>query len=313
MNRVKEEFNTYKTFIELATREELITFMKESYQNWEKNTNKEIVKYVLEFHQRFRFWGNLDPAKGDYELIKDRARVLKEKWEDIEKLYNELSDYRSKDILIMILEHWLTFTYDRIEKVREHNFKPYFDMDLIDCHEEEVFADLGAWKGDTIEDYMTTYGEDSFKKIYSYEILPTNLEILKEKFEGNKRISISNKGVSDKSGVMYLSDNGSSDAQSLVKEGSFEVKTTTLDEDIPEKITFIKMDIEGSERAAIAGAREHIKKDHPKMAISIYHSNEDLVEIYKLIKEIQPNYNFYLRYYGLKYFPTDYLLICVPK
>ena len=73
------------------------------------------------------------------------------------------------------------------------------------------------------------------------------------------------------------------------------------------------MDIEGSEKKAIIGAKEHIKKEFPKMAISIYHSNSDLVEIYKLIKDLQPNYKFYLRYYGLKYFPTDYILYCIPN
>lgn len=213
----------------------------------------------------------------------------------------------------MILENWLTFQFQRINKVKEHNFKSYFDMDLLKTDEDEIFVDLGAWNGDTIDDYIMTYGNNKFKKIYTYEILKSNVDILKQKFSHDNRIIIRPVGVSDKKGTMYLSDNGTSDAQALAKEGKNEVETVTLDEDIAEKITFLKMDIEGAERDAILGAKKHIKEDVPKLAISIYHSNEDLLYIYNLIKNIQPNYDFYLRYNGLPYFPTDYILIGVPK
>ena len=67
-------------------------------------------------------------------------------------------------------------------------------------------------------------------------------------------------GVSDKKGIMYLSDTGTSGAEFLVKEGTKEVETVALDEDIPEKITFLKIDIEGAERDAIIGAKKILKK-----------------------------------------------------
>lgn len=46
-----------------------------------------------------------------------------------------------------------------------------------------------------------------------------------------------------------------------------------------EGCTFIKMDIEGSELKALEGAKETIKKFHPRLAISIYHRPEDIFEI----------------------------------
>lgn len=57
------------------------------------------------------------------------------------------------------------------------------------------------------------------------------------------------------------------------------------------------MDIEGSEQKAIIGAKKHIQNEHPKLLISVYHNHEDLWKIPKMINEITPNYNFYLRYY----------------
>lgn len=312
MNLCDREFNVIRTFVAERTEEELIMFVCENFNSWIKDIPKDLSEYILGFYKKFHFWGNFEPEKEDISMIQERAGILKNRWGQIEEFYNSLSDFRSKSVLIMILENWLSFYFGRIEKVKEHNFKSYFDMDLLQVSEEEVFVDLGAWRGDTIDDYINTYGADKYKNIYAYEIVDDNIELLKNKCRYDKRVIIRPVGVSDKKGIMYLSDNGTSDAQSLSESGTTEIQTVTLDEDIQEKITFLKMDIEGAEKSAILGAKNHIKEDHPKLAISIYHSNNDLLDIFNLISEIQPKYKFYLRYNGLPYFPTDYILIGVP-
>lgn len=70
----------------------------------------------------------------------------------------------------------------------------------------------------------------------------------------------------------------------------------------------MKMDIEGTESLALQGCADHIRKDHPKLAISIYHNNEDIWKIAKLIKEIDATYKFYIRYYGGNLYPSEYIL-----
>ncbi len=314
----KMQMVTDRRFIEIKekiaalNKIELIKLIGTNYIQWVEQTPKEVVEYVVAFHNRYQFWGDFNPKTGNIELIIKRADFLKDRWESIEKFYYRLEDYRSKQVLLMILDNWLTFSYEEIEKVEEKCFKAYFDMDLLQCDENEIFVDLGAYQGDTIEDYFYTYGEDCHKKIYCYEIVQDNVEILKEKFGSNDNIVIRPVGVSKEEGIMYLSDNGTVNGQFLVSTGEKEVKTVSLDNDIAEKITFLKSDIEGGEQDAILGAREHIRNDRPKLAISIYHSNEDLVEIFELIESIQPGYRFYLRYNGLPYFPTDYTLIGLP-
>ena len=91
------------------------------------------------------------------------------------------------------------------------------------------------------------------------------------------------------------------------------VEATTLDNDIQEKITMIKMDIEGGEVNALLGAKKHIKQDLPKLFISVYHNNTHLFEIPKLIYSITHDYDFHLRYYGGCIYPTEIVLICLPK
>ena len=86
---------------------------------------------------------------------------------------------------------------------------------------------------------------------------------------------------------------------------------TTLDEEIKEKITILKMDIEGGEQKALRGATEHIKNDHPKLLISVYHNVRDIFEIPNMIEQIDSSYQFYLRNYGGGVYPTEIVLIAI--
>ena len=55
------------------------------------------------------------------------------------------------------------------------------------------------------------------------------------------------------------------------------------------------MDIEGAEYPALQGAQQIIKANKPKLAISIYHSNEDMLRLAEYIHEIVPEYKLYIR------------------
>jgi hypothetical protein len=71
-----------------------------------------------------------------------------------------------------------------------------------------------------------------------------------------------------------------------------------------ELVTFIKMDIEGSEYNALIGAADTIKKYKPKLAISIYHKPEDIIEILKLLLNMNQDYKFWIRHYSMAWFDT---------
>ena len=58
---------------------------------------------------------------------------------------------------------------------------------------------------------------------------------------------------------------------SVDENGEDEIKVVAVDEIVDGKVTFIKMDIEGSELKALHGAEKTIKKYRPKLAICIYH------------------------------------------
>ena len=62
-----------------------------------------------------------------------------------------------------------------------------------------------------------------------------------------------------------------------------------------EPVTYIKMDVEGAEKQALLGLKEHILRDKPKMFIAAYHYDNDFFELPELIWQLRPDYKIYLR------------------
>ena len=54
------------------------------------------------------------------------------------------------------------------------------------------------------------------------------------------------------------------------------------------------MDIEGAELPALRGATSVLQKFRPKLAISLYHSMDDFVDIPKYLNSLELGYEFYL-------------------
>ncbi len=74
-------------------------------------------------------------------------------------------------------------------------------------------------------------------------------------------------------------------------------------------VTFIKFEIEGSEVAALHGAINTIKKNRPKLALSIYHRPQDLELIMEFVDGLELGYKYALRAHN-PYCPDAIVLYC---
>ena len=203
---------------------------------------------------------------------------------------------------------------------RFDNTNQYFDPDIISYCDNEVFLDVGSLDFTTSINFIQRAGMDNIKRIYVFEPNPKMQQRINENIEASgierSKIVVQLLGLYNTNNTVsfdiqrpsyYINNNSDSDIPPTVSES---IKVISLDElDIQEKITFIKLDIEGAELNALKGALNTIKKDKPKLAISVYHKPTDMILIPYFIKSISPEYKLYLRHYSST--PTETILYAV--
>lgn len=301
--KTKELISELKLFSE----KEIYEHIREKLKMVPVDTQESVSKFL----DNFSFWGSFHPTENDFSTLERLSKFLKENSEKFEKMYQSLEDYRSKKIFYAILNNWYNYDFINLEQVMEKCFSHYFDLDIIPSCQEEVFVDLGAFNGDTVEDFIKIYG-DNYKKIYAYEMTEQSMRELKERVKNYPRIIYEQKAVSDEVGMgSIIIHEISTSSNQLELEEIGEIEVTSLDNDINEKITMIKMDIEGSELKALKGAENHIIKDKPKLLLSVYHGYEELLTLWEYLEKLNLSYHYYLRYYGGPIFPTEIVLFAI--
>lgn len=178
--------------------------------------------------------------------------------------------------------------------------RQYFDLPALRerTSAEEVFVDGGCFDGKTSQRFIQWCG-GRFNKIYAFEPDPDNLTKCAQALgEYTDQYKIISKGLWDTTEELRFDAiaNGSS---KISDDGSVKIQVTSLDEAVTEKVTFLKLDIEGSEYRALLGACKIISQQKPKLAISIYHKPEDIWKLPALLLELNPDYRFYLRHYSI--------------
>ena len=84
------------------------------------------------------------------------------------------------------------------------------------------------------------------------------------------------------------------------------VRAVTLDDVAAElklpRVDFIKMDIEGAERHALAGARSVLAVHKPRLAICIYHAPDDPQVVPQVVRDANSGYQMFTRQRFQAYF-----------
>lgn len=173
----------------------------------------------------------------------------------------------------------------------------YFDLQQLKPIDNEVFCDVGSYDGTTAV-LFSNWNPSKNAKIYAFEPDKDNFAKCNDNLLKCKcHTKLIKAGCWSKTTQLRFSADGSC-ASKMDENGNMVVDVVNLDDTIKDDIvTFIKMDIEGAEQEALIGARKIISTYHPRMAISIYHRNDDIYEIPKMILEMDNTYTFYLRHY----------------
>ena len=227
--------------------------------------------------------------------ICDRKQLIAHR-EPLEDLYRSLEDDFSRQTMVRFLNTRISGNFEWLQGIDLPAEEQYFP-DFIVFSPHESVVDCGAFIGDTLETFLQKVG--SIKRYFAFECDPRNFKELYSKYSGKDSIALLPYGVFDSDCVAYMDFDGGSDSR-VSKTGKNAVQLKTIDhvmEEFKSDCTFIKMDIEGAESAALHGAEKTIQKYHPKLAICVYHKAEDLWTIPQYILSLNPNYKLYLRKY----------------
>lgn len=218
-----------------------------------------------------------------------------------EDAYDSLADDFSRKVFIHVLNAKISGDFSLYKEVMSPT--EYFDDDVVELSEKEVFLDIGAYRGKAIVEFARRT-KNSYERIIAFEPDKNTLLALRRVVESNciQKIEIHNKGAWNKHEVMHFS--AGREGGSRIAEGSAAaIPANSIEVDaidnvlLGRRVTYISMDIEGAEHNAILGAKLTIKKWKPKMAVCVYHKREDLFDLLLLLKSFVPQYKFYLRHY----------------
>jgi FkbM family methyltransferase len=164
--------------------------------------------------------------------------------------------------------------------------------------------DAGGCFGDTALGFADAVGSSGH--VHVFDPLPRHCAIMRQTLELNPelapRVSVYQSGLTDHvNDVTSLSiDDQINPGARLAETG---VPTTTIDEVVNRfgvpRVDFIKMDIEGSELGALRGAESTLRRWRPKLAISLYHRDEDLYSIPKWVSSLGLGYRLFLEHYSI--------------
>lgn len=161
-----------------------------------------------------------------------------------------------------------------------------------------AFVDCGAYNGDSALAFLRQYGRE--RKVFAFEPDPANYDAMVQNLTGLDVVPVC-AGVWSEDTVLHFAAGGDM-SSGIEQAGGVEVPVKTIDGVVGEdEVSFIKMDVEGSELAALKGAERTIRRDMPILAISAYHKQEDLLTLPQWIRAMENeaySYRLYLRHHG---------------
>lgn len=240
-------------------------------------------------------------------------------------VYESASEYRSKtlarlDQLMRLAERFadqhsratlyanllFRITYDRSPMLStwanpsDEYFANFAHSSTFTLGKNEHYCDCGAFQGPVVSKFLGAT-EYRYASITAFEPDRTNFEML-QKVSPVPLVNFRsvNKAVSDRAGHLRFMETGSISSHAS-DQGNTQVDTIKLDDEV-DKLTFLKMDIEGFEVNALKGASRLLRENKPRVAACVYHYADDLLDVVEQLEQAVDNYNYRLRQHNGSYY-----------
>lgn len=224
---------------------------------------------------------------------------------ELEKVYTSLADEQSRLVFRNVIEYKLTGRIEPLFACESTPQEAYHN--ILSLGKDEIYMDLGAYTGDTIREFLGESGE--YRAIYAVEPDPKTFAKLLRNTASLHDCTCWNLGIhSTYAQLPFAARAGRNSA--LDREGRT-AEMDSVDHILAgREVTYVKMDVEGQETAAIAGAQDTITRWKPKMLISAYHRTEDLFTLPLRVLALREDYRIYLRHFPyLPAWDTNYYFV----
>jgi FkbM family methyltransferase len=254
----------------------------EAYASLADSASREIYDWCIRVRIALAFVGRgayliFPPPMGEETYQKGIAEIQKK----IHHFRFEIDGLRLKSAAYTL------FTSFRIEQYRLPG--------LVEPEAGDWVLDIGGLYGETAFWFSKQVGPTG--KVFCFEPVSDNFKILLENLRANPTDIIvpENLSVGESSGEILVSGSGGGAAVSNCGQA---ILCVSIDDYVRDhhldRVTLVKMDIEGYESNALQGAVETLKRFQPKLAISVYHGGEDLARIPLWIEGLGLGYKMYL-------------------
>ncbi len=167
----------------------------------------------------------------------------------------------------------------------------------IKVEADDVVIDAGASCPEYHDNTTAFFASKTNNIVHSFEPMPQSFANLSAAMSDVENVKLYPHAIGDENKSVFFKVNYS--ASCIVddkgwSDNTVEVQMVKLDDIVDGRVDFIKMDIEGSELAALNGAQNMIKQYRPKLSICIYHRPQDIYEIPEYIKRLVPEYKIWI-------------------
>lgn len=226
--------------------------------------------------------------------------------DDFIALGDKLADDASRITLYGLLLLRLNFDRSALRYGISEDSDEYFATRSVSrtfqLTDHETFIDCGASTGPVLQKFLGAC-DWQFNAYHGFEPDPKNFARLNAfSALGLSNAHFHNAAVADKPGKLRFAG-GEDYSSRLDPNGNLEVPAVALDDVIP-AASFIKMDIEGAEVAALTGAQHLITQGRPRLAVTVYHYAQDLLSIFDTIAAMGVPYQYRLAHYRQYYLDT---------
>lgn len=264
----------------------------------------DVMQNIISISQRHKLIVPSVPVFGNN--LFDRRFAMAHKYE-LNLAYDTLADDKSRTIYRNIITFLLTGELEPLMTATTCKAE-VFD-NILKLKQDENYLDLGAYRGDTIAEFLHYSGngqapkdnfngniialepdEKTYKKLCDYAGNFKNTHLVHSAVWSDERI------------LCFANRSGRSSSLDFSPESMSgkPVPVTSVDlltqkyNIIP---SYIKADVEGAEYPMLCGAEKTIAMYKPKLNLAIYHRAEDIFKLILKVNELNKDYKIYIRHH----------------